>query len=152
MTRLFFACTLALLLTGCATTAPPSSYEYQDVIEVDASAEQIYDRTLMWMAERFVSSQDAIQLKDEENRRIVANARQTMKVGSLGTSLPVEMTLMIEARENRFRFTGRNFTAEYQMGSAPLAKSKEDEVQEELEVLAQELAIYIVSESASEDW
>lgn len=158
------AVALLLFVTGCATTGSGSEsdyeYEYQIVrsLDVDADADAIYDRMLTWMAERFVSSQDAIQVRDPEERRIVANAQMDMPIGTFGANLPVEMTIITEARDGRFRFTARNLVMTPSAGTVeirePLPERREDEADAEFDILAQEMATYIEEEQASEndDW
>ena len=157
------AAALLLLVAGCATTGSAESdyeYEYQIVrsLDVDADADAIYDRMLTWMAERFVSSQDAIQVRDPEDRRIVANARMDMPIGTFGANLPVEMTIIAEARDGRFRFTARNLVMTPSAGNVevrePLPERREDEADAEFDILAQEIATYIEEEAASDydDW
>jgi len=154
------AVALLLFVTGCATTGGAESdyeYEYQIVrsLDVDADADAIYDRMLTWMAERFVSSQDAIQVRDPEERRIVANAQLDMPISTFGTNLPVDMSIIAEAREGRFRFTARNFIVESSAGAystrSALDESKEGEVEAEMNQLVQDLADYIEEQSAADD-
>jgi len=160
-TRLFFLfaifTTAPLLLAGCATSGQTrADYEYQKVQEVDASADQIYTEAQAWMAERFVSSQDAIQLRDEENHRLVANAEKNMDVGTMGTSLPVEMDLIVEARDGRFRMTARNFiirsSAAGQTTEVPPTEGNLGDIEAELDAIRTELAAYVEESQEEDDW
>jgi len=129
-------------------------YEYQEVTEVDASAEQIYDESLAWMAETFESSNHAIQLRDEDNRRVVANAVIDLQT-SPTTFVDMEMTLIVEARDGRFRMTGRNFetvaSGRYEMTRA-VGEKEIDDLNSELDSLRSDLAAYTERDDGNEDW
>ena len=133
-----------------ATHSP--DYEYQKVQEVDASADEIYLDAQAWMAEEYVSSQDAIQLRDEENHRIVANLLTEAEAGALGLNVDVRMDLVVEARDGRFRMTGRDIrpggTA---MQSNPTKKQFED-ISTKLDSMRVELATYIEQSQEDDDW
>ena len=128
-------------------------YEYQEVTKVDASAEQIYDQSLTWMAQAFEKSDDAIQLRDEENRRIVANAIVGVSFTDIAVT-NVEMDLIVEAKDGRFRMTGRNYqllsSSEY-VEDRPLREGHLEEVQKRMDSLRNDLKSYVKS-SKSDDW
>lgn len=146
---------LSFLGMGCGPTGQVrQEYEYQKVKNVDATAEEIYDRALVWMAERFVSSNYAIQLRDEENRRIVANATADILFDHRMTAAPVEMNLIVEAREGRFRMTARRFEVG-RLGNSPdtpLYAKHLPGVNDYLDGLRQQLADYIESGDFNEEW
>lgn len=128
-------------------------YEYQKVTKVNASTEQIYDQSLTWMAQAFEESDDAIQLRDEENRRIVANAVVGVSFTDIAVT-NVEMDLILEAKDGRFRITGRNYqllsSSEY-VEPRPLRESHIKEVRERMNSLRNDLKTYIKS-NKSDDW
>lgn len=150
-----FVLAFALLLSGCAGSGQArSDYEYQKVKKVDAGAQEIYDQSLSWMAQRFESANSAIQLRDEDNRRIVANAVINVETSSI-TSLDYELDLIVEAKDGRFRMTGRNYhtiaTGEYAVES-PVMESTVDEVNARMDRLRSDLASYIESSNPDESW
>jgi hypothetical protein len=152
-TRLFLLL-LAVVLVRCvgsnATRSP--DYEYQEVQEVEASADEIYLDAQAWMAEEYVSSQDAIQLRDEENHRIIANLLTKAEAGALGLNIDFRTDLVVEARDGRFRMTGRDIglggTA---MQSNPTKKQFED-ISTKLDSMRVELATYIEQSQEEDDW
>lgn len=150
----FFLAALPFFFSGCAGTGPTrADYEYQKVTRVEASAEQIYNRALAWMAERFESANHAVQLRDEDNRRIISNASFLLRTGSY-TGFDVEMSLIVEAKDERFRVTGRNFR-QVDKGlydfEKPLRQSHIDDLEQKMDSLRTGLQSYIES-SKSNDW
>jgi hypothetical protein len=129
-------------------------YEYQKVQEVDASAQQIYDQSLSWMAQSFESSNHAIQLRDEDNRRIVANAVVDLKTAP-ATFVDMEMDLIVEAKDGRFRMTGRNYetvaSGQYEMERS-IGEKEIDDVEAEMDSLRTNLKSYIQSDQDDDDW
>jgi hypothetical protein len=99
-----FTVILALLL-GCAgqQRAPAEEQNYQKVFEVNLSKQKIYEETLQWMAESFVSSKAVIEYKNEKEGTIIGNGGVEIYVaiyrGYLG------YTLKIEIKDKKYRVT-----------------------------------------------
>jgi hypothetical protein len=140
-----------LLISGCTSTKLPSDTEYQTVRDVEgASADQIYERSLNWMAETFVSANEAVQVRDDENDRLVTNASIRIP-GYAGFS---EMSIIVEARDERFRFTARNFQARTTAMSmrVPMNTDLYEDLKPKLKSRADELQSYIRGETEDTDW
>lgn len=145
-TPLFVIC---VVLASCAPTRLAADTEYQEVREVEAlSADQIYERSLLWMAERFNSANDAIQIRDDEDNRLVANA----SVYIPGKDVNSDMGIIVEAREGRFRFTARNFGMQVGSFDSYMTPELYEELKPELQALASELQSYVRGESEDADW
>lgn len=143
------------LIAGCAGTGEArSDYEYRQVTEVDASADEVYDQSLSWMAQAFEQSDDAIQLRDEDNRRIVSNAVIVVETSAI-SALEYELDLIVEARDGRFRMTGRNYhtvaSGQYSM-EHPVRESTVDDVRAKMDSLRVDLASFIESGRSDDDW
>jgi hypothetical protein len=143
-----------LVASGCASTSPstlPPDTEYQVVREVeDVSADEIYGRSLNWMAETFVSANDAIQVRDDENNRLVANAE--LLIPDLGGAASSEMSIIVEARDGRFRFTARNFRLNAMGTRAKMNEELYGDLKPKLKSQADELQSYIRGETEDTDW
>jgi len=140
-----------LLIGGCTSTKLPSDTEYQTVRDVEsASADQIYERSLSWMAETFVSANEAVQVRDDENNRLITNASIPIP-GYAGNS---RMSIIVEARDGRFRFTARNFRARPTALSmdVPMNTDLYEDLKPELKSQADELQSYIRGETRDADW
>ena len=159
LSSLFFALPLAaaLLFSGCAGTGEArSDYEYREVTQVDASADEIYDQSLSWMAQRFEGANSAIQLRDEGNKRVVANAIILVETSSI-SALEYELDLIVEAKDGRFRMTGRNYHTvahgEYsEIAEQPVRESTVDDVRSHMDSLRIDLASYIETSKSEDDW
>lgn len=89
----------------------PENLIFQKVHEVKLDKNDIYERSLEWMAKTFVSSKSVIEYKDKEDGKIVGNASSEVMAGVF--TLPVEFTMSIECKENKYRATFENFMVYY---------------------------------------
>jgi hypothetical protein len=154
---LVFAFPLAagLLFAGCTGSGEArSDYEYREVTQVDASADEIYDQSLSWMAQRFEGANSAIQLRDQDNKRVVANAIILVETSSI-SALEYELDLIVEAKDGRFRMTGRNYhtvsDGKYSIES-PVMESTVEDVTARMNSLRADLASYIETSKSDDDW
>lgn len=93
-------------------------YQMQGVEPVDSlSSDKLFDKCREWVALTYKSANDVIQLADKENRKIICKGNfptnMFMKQGN------IEHTLILEVKDNRFRYTYTNF-AYYSAGSGRL--------------------------------
>ena len=100
-----------LLVFNCAgyQRIPPEEAQLQRIYELQGMTKDvIFDRTLAWMAESFVSSKSVIQLKDKENGKIIGKgvARKTRMVEHT-----CRYTMIIDIKDNRMRITYKNLTS-----------------------------------------
>jgi len=105
---------IAFIFISCApqlTSIPTSERIYQNVVEVDLSSEDIYNKTLTWMAESFRSSKEVIEYKDIVEGKIIGNTIISVNFseGIMPLYRDVRVTIIIEIKENKFRFTAKNF-------------------------------------------
>ena len=147
-------------LAGCISkgqTVDPASLEFQQVRSVEGqSKDQIYTAARSWMAERFTSSNEAIQMQDRESAKVVANAEMAFPA-NMGLEQYISMNVIFEAREGRFRLTARDFHVERtdtgEIDQPLKSQTYYDEhVQPKLDALADDLARYAASSPENEDW
>ncbi len=80
--------------------------EYQDVIQVDKTSDEIYSNLKSWIATTFNSANDVIQLDDVTNKKIIIKGISTFAYKRMVTiNGKVFFTLTLEAKDNRFRYT-----------------------------------------------
>jgi len=103
--KLFYAA--AILILWVAATSAHGQDKFQEVYKVPKmSKQQIYDRALAWTAESFVDAKSVIQMNDRDVGKIIG--RGTARFG-FGT--PAEYTMIIEAKDGRYRVTFKDFIA-----------------------------------------
>ncbi len=73
MKLLFTICLAAVCLSASAQQPTGSPLHYEDVIKVDSTIKQneLYNMGLQWFANSFKSSNDVIQLKDQDTYTII---------------------------------------------------------------------------------
>lgn len=147
------------LISGCAVTkqapvAPPDDLTLQEVHEIALSKDAIFARSLEWMAQTFVDSTQAIELRDKENGKIIGKGMTEFYNGEMPT--PCRFTIMIEAKDNKYRVTYSNFTGMW--GDArnlprPLWHDGHiEQVKAKLRKLDATLYAYLSEEKNRKDW
>ncbi len=102
----FYAIAVALIsLTSCISQkgVPQAERNYQQIIEISATKQELYIKTLEWMAKAFGSSKEVIQFNDPDQGKIIAKGITEVTY----TISPVDtyFTLTVELKENRACFT-----------------------------------------------
>lgn len=101
---------LVLLSVCCAPEMATLEQErYQNMVDVNLTKEQIFNKTLQWMAETFKSSKHVIEYKDLAEGMIIGNASvQVQAVKDPFGSIPpglVAFTMKIEIKDGKYRLT-----------------------------------------------
>lgn len=95
-------------LAGCISqeAVPVPDRMYQQVVDVSATKQELYTKTLEWIARSFGSSDAVIQFKDSEQGKIIGKGivSVTYSIAPVNTFF----TLTIELKDNRTRFTFEN--------------------------------------------
>lgn len=117
---------------------------------------QIYDKTLAWMAENFRSSKSVIELKDRENGKIIGQA-----IGNVSDPIPMYdraygYTLIIDIKDYKIKVTFKNFRTE-QIGNIYGASLGYDYHWEQIETqhtlfVAKLLGYLTGKKSENKDW
>jgi len=114
MKKMFLLLTIiSLIFTGCASTEKVEnpSADIEKVFEIDLEKNQIYDLSLQFIAENFKSAKAVLEYQDREAGRIIGNGSTTITTNDLTFgyhSYPADFTMIIDARDNRYRVTFRN--------------------------------------------
>lgn len=105
---------LLFLLAGCAemmgNIVPPQERALEMVHEVPLKKDEIFNRSLEWMAKTFVDSKEVIELKDKESGKIIGKGIVTFTNMGMAT-IPCRYTLTIEAKDGKYRASFENLTA-----------------------------------------
>lgn len=103
---------LFISFIGCVSLVqvPQSERIYRKVYNVNLSKNEIYDKTLDWMAKTFVSSKKVIELKDKKRGKIIGNGSTKVHLG-LGVYVPATYTITIQIKNKKVRLTYNNFVA-----------------------------------------
>ncbi len=109
------------VLGGCISqeVVPKTDRMYRKIVTVSATNQELYTKTLEWIARSFGSSDAVIQFKDPEQGKIIGKGIVSVTY----TIAPVDtfFTLTIEFKDNRARFTFDNL---YTKTDSPLLPSK----------------------------
>lgn len=77
-----------------------------EVVECDATKDQLYSRSKVFFAEFFKSAQDVIQLDDKETGTVLGKGFSNINIG-LGITR-MYFTIKIQAKEKRYRYSIEN--------------------------------------------
>ena len=159
--KYYFACILSVMaLASCASVpiAPVEERSVQKVHDIDLSQNEIYDMSLEWMARTFFDNKEVIEIKDKENGKIIGKGITTFKgkIGWFSANIPCRFTLIVEAKDNKYRTTYNNLVGLYgenQSRPEPLEqKEYVDAVKAKLAVIDDGLYSYLKKSKANTDW
>jgi hypothetical protein len=144
-----------ILLTACAgmmTIVPQEERSLQLVREIRLSKDQIFDKSLEWMAQTFVDSKSVIELKDRDNGKIIGKG--VTKFRNAVVYVPCRFTLILEVKDGKYRTTFTNFTGLWNDGSSSLLeyKSQIDDVKASLVLINASLYEYLKNSNSSSNW
>lgn len=109
----------------------------------------LFDQTVLWMAENFRSSKEVIELKDRELGTIIGNGAIDMNIGLsfIPTNVPVTFKLRIDVKDNKYRMTFSNVKMVFDGNAKPIEDtnraSNEPKVRERFELMANSLDAYL---------
>ena len=98
-----------LLLAACANlqVVPTEERQLQKVNEINLSKNEIFDKTLEWMALSFNDFTIVIELKDKENGKIIGKGITNFT--NVIVSIPCRYTMIVEIKDNKYRTTYNSF-------------------------------------------
>jgi hypothetical protein len=145
---------LGLLLVGCAnlTVVPTEERQLQNVTEINLSKNEIFDKTLEWMAQSFTDSKAVIELKDKENGKIIGKGMTSFT--NVVANIPCRFTMIVEIKDNKYRTTYNNFVGMW-TGAGSLEVKEEgfiNEVKVNLNLLDKSLYSYLKNSKSSSNW
>jgi hypothetical protein len=134
------------------TVVPQEERSVQQVREVRLSKDQIFDKSLEWMAQTFVDSKAVIELKDKDSGKIIGKG--VTKFRNAVVDVPCRFTLILEAKDGKYRTTYSNFTGLWNDGSSSLLeyKSQIDDVKRNLAAIDASLYEYLSSSRGTNNW
>jgi len=157
----YFVCILSVsAFASCASMpkAPIEDRSAQKVHDIDLTKNEVYDISLEWMARTFFDSKEVIELKDKDNGKIIGKGITTFKgkIGWFSSIIPCRFTLIIEAKDNKYRTTYTNFVGlwgENQSRPEPLEqKAYVDAVKAKLAIIDDDLYGYLKKSKSNRDW
>jgi hypothetical protein len=148
------------VLASCASmpVAPMEERSVQKVHEIDLTKNEIYDISLEWMARTFFDNKEVIELKDKDNGKIIGKGMVVFKgkIGWFTSDIPCRFTLILEAKDNKYRTTYNNLVGLYgesQTRPVPLEqKAYVDAVIAKLSVIDEDLYSYLKKYKSNPDW
>ncbi len=157
----YVACILSVFVfasCGSMPVAPTEERSMQNVRDIDLTKNEIYDLSLEWVAKTFIDSREVIELKDRDNGKIIGKGLTSFrgKVGWFSADIPCRFTLIVEAKDNKYRTTYTNFVGlwgESQTRAVPLVEKKYvDAVKAKIALLDDDLHGYLVKSKSKTDW
>ena len=159
--KYYLACILSVIaLASCASVpiAPVEERSVQKVHDIDLTQNEIYDMSLEWMARTFFDSKEVIELKDKDNGKIIGKGIVTFKgkIGWFSANIPCRFTLIVEAKDNKYRTTYNNFVGlwgESYSRPEPLEqKEYVESVKAKLALIDDDLYSYLKKSKSNTNW
>lgn len=147
---------LMLVAAQLAIAANDGRFSVEIIKEIEMPKEQIYDNTLLWMAETFVSSEDVIDLQNREMGKIVGNAITVIDGGWLGDTT-FRYSLKVDIKDQKFRATYSNvLLVSSDMAEKPVESANRKmlypKATKRFEELTDSLYAYLLSAENNDDW
>ena len=127
MKKLSLLLVLLFLFVGCARfiKAPEKERKIRKIYKVNLSADEIYLIALEWMATNIVSNKEAIVMKDREKKKLVGRGvGEYSEYFNFFVDRPFSYTVVIEAKDKRYRVTFSNLVVQYEDRTATLSPAK----------------------------
>jgi hypothetical protein len=138
--------------------APIEDRSMQYVHDVDLTKNEIYDISLDWMARTFFDTKEVIELKDKEDGKIIGKGITFFrgKIGWFSADIPCRFTMIIEAKDNKYRTTYNNFVGlwgeNYSRPEPIEQKAYVDAVKAKLAVIDGDLYSYLKKSKTDTNW
>ena len=133
-------------------------YESQGVIELnELNKDEIFTGALEWIALKYNSANDVIQLKDKEAGKIIVKGNFSSSL--FGKQGFLKHTLRLEFKDNRFRYTYTDFSY-YSSGSGDMPfegtmfskKKIISTTQSQVENSIKDMTNFIKNQGKDSDW
>jgi len=157
----YVACIISVIAfasCGSMPVAPVEDRTVQKVHDIALTKNEIYDLSLEWVAKTFIDSREVIELKDKDNGKVIGKGLTSFrgKVGWFSADIPCRFTLILEAKDNKYRTTYTNFVGlwgESQTRVEPLVEKKYvDAVKAKITLLDDDLHGYLIQSKSKTDW
>jgi hypothetical protein len=152
---------LVTIITNAQTinkNVETDNYDSQGIVELnDFSKDKIYKKSLEWIALNYKSAEDVIQLRDEEQGKIIAKGNFISK--RFGKKGWIRHTLVLDFKEGKFRYTYSDLayyspgSGEMKFESKMISKKKIiADTENDIKRSIQSLTNYIKNSSKKDDW
>jgi hypothetical protein len=138
--------------------APIEERSMQKVHDIDLTKNEIYDKSLEWMAQTLSGSREVIELKDKDNGKIIGKGITSFrgKIGIGSTNVLCRFTLTVEAKDNKYRTTYNNFVGlwgeSYDRPEPVEQKEYVDSVKAKLTLIDDDLYNYLKKSKSNINW
>jgi len=126
--------------------------------DIDLTQNEIYDASLEWMAQTLSDSREVIDLKDKDNGKIIGKGITGFggKLGIGSTKVLCRFTLIVEAKDKKYRTTFNNFVGlwgeNYNRPEPLLQKEYIDAVKAKMALLDDDLYGYLKKSKSNTNW
>jgi ethanolamine ammonia-lyase large subunit len=137
---------------------PMEDRSLQKVHDIDLTKNEIYDASLEWMAQTLSGPREVIELKDKDNGKIIGKGITSFrgKIGIGSTNVLCRFTLIVEAKDNKYRTTYNNFVGlwgeSYNRPEPVDKKEYIDSVKAKLALLDEDLYNYLKKSKSNANW
>ena len=82
----------AVISTGCATATPYTGPTPEKIVQVDATASELFHGSRQWIAENFESAKNVIQYQDEATNTVIGRGYlpNTICIDPINNYVPIE--------------------------------------------------------------
>jgi len=133
---------------------PEAERNIQTVHEINLKQNEIFVRTLEWMAQIFNDSKSVVEISDRENGKIIGKG--ITDITHLIINIPCQFTMIVEVKDGKYRTSYNNFIGmwgEYKNDPRPVEYQKDVEALKiKLTEMDNNLFSYLSSAKVKENW
>jgi hypothetical protein len=107
------------------------------------SKNEIYNKTLLWMAQTFNSSKSVIELQDSSQGLIVGNG--IVLISYMLAERPIAFVIKIEIKDNKYRLSTSKYVQRSPEGDAKMYKDMADLTKNKIFMLQKSLHEFLIS-------
>jgi hypothetical protein len=153
--RILLAALIIALTISSFSSQSAEPVHFELISDIQMGKGEIFDNSLLWLAENFRSSKDVVDLKDKDSGIIIGNGAVDIKVG-WGVYVPARFKLKIEVKDNKYRLSFKDVILVFDGEDKPIEsanrRSMEPKVIEKFNEMAISLQMYLIDTSHNQDW
>lgn len=141
---------LCCAFTACLESISEEQRTIRKVYEIKMRKDKIYDGALEYIARTFVSGKSVLEMQNKAGGKIIGRGATKFRSGFV--LLPVDYTMIIEIKDNRFRVTFENIVINYTPPMPMRIMAEYEQIAPDLLTLADGLYDYLAKGAKASDW
>jgi hypothetical protein len=146
---------ILVVISSCSSfqVGSPEERSVQYIHELTLDKNEIFGKSIVWLAKVFVDSKEVLEVKDKEAGNIVGKGTVTFL--NVLVDIPCRFTFVMEIKDNKYRITYSDFTGmwgELHNMPRPLEKTYIEQIKTKIAILDNDLFNFLIETKSTESW